>query len=74
MEMDTILKAFLQGIFTGKLAWVKVSLGVLSGVLVELGDLSAIMPDKAKPYVAAAVGLGAWLSTHGFHKATPPAK
>lgn len=72
--MDNFLTNFLQGIFTGKLAWVKVTLGLVAGTLVSLDDFSAIVSDKYKPYVVGAVAIGTWLSTHGFHKAEAPQK
>lgn len=67
---------FLQGILTGKLAWVKIALGVVATLLVSLSDVVPLLgvDSKLAGYVGIAVGIGAWLTAHGFHKAEAPAK
>lgn len=67
---------FLQGLFTGKLAWVKVVLGVIATLLVSLSDIAPLLgvDSKLSVYLGIAVGIGTWLTAHGFHKAEAPAK
>lgn len=67
---------FLQGILTGKLAWVKIALGVVATLLVSLSDVVPLLgaDSKLAGYIGIAVGIGTWLTVHGFHKAPAPAK
>ncbi len=71
------IATFFSTLFTGKLAWVKVLLGVIATIFVSFGDLIPILPagagGKAPAWIGIIVGIGTWLTMHGFHGAAAPA-